>query len=67
MGTSIVNGNNDRITKKDCFNNSFLYGICLILKLKNFNEILVALKKIKNCNINAIQKPSEILRTPNFS
>ena len=60
--TRIVKGNNDKITKKDCFNNSFLYGI--YLKLKMFKEIFDALKNIMNWIINAIQKPSEILRTP---
>jgi hypothetical protein len=24
IGTNMVNGNNDNITKKDCFNNNFL-------------------------------------------
>ena len=38
-----------------------------MLKLEKFKEIFEALKKIMNWSINAMQKPSEILRTPNFS
>ena len=53
--------------EKDCFNNSFLQGICIMLQLEKLKEIFEAIKKIINCIANAKQKPSEILRTPNFS
>ena len=36
-------------------------------KLKKFKEISEATNKMTNCSTNAIQKPSEMLRTPNFS
>ena len=60
IGISTVYGNKDNVTKNDSFNNVFLKGICLILKLKRFSEIFEAFKRIINWIISAIQRPNEI-------